>query len=97
VSVGDLEAGWARTRKLLADARLGLAGIALGPDADAQLRYYVEYLEHNELELAMDSLAEAAEASLAPSAFWRTLAQAASSMGLVRRAAEFSARGQVTA
>jgi hypothetical protein len=74
-----LEAGWARTRWLLA-----LAHDALLEATDAvDCAGYHEYLEANELDLALEVLAGHASDQAVPAAVWEALAQAAQSMGLV--------------
>ena len=53
------------------------------------IQSYREYLEHNELELALDQLEALGDLNNAPSGFWRSLAQAATWMGLHERAEQY--------
>jgi cytochrome c-type biogenesis protein CcmH/NrfG len=77
---------WERTRDHLARAWVEL------PPADGQdLAMYHEYLDHNELELAMDALASAGEVRGPSSAFWLALADAATEMKLRSKAANYRA------
>ena len=46
---------------------------------------YNEYLEHNELELALDQLEGLGELNRVPPAYWKNLANAAESMDLHER------------
>jgi hypothetical protein len=47
---------------------------------------YNEYLEHNELELALDQLEGLGELNTVAPAYWKNLANAAETMGLHERA-----------
>jgi hypothetical protein len=81
----DLLNSWKRTEGFLLDARANLseAGEAICAD---EIHQFAEFLEHNELELAMDALEEAFNKSEFES--WRVLellALAAASMGLTDR------------
>jgi hypothetical protein len=84
-------AGWGEVRKLLGEARAALPSGGQGqpsPPASAStplagtLAEFEEFLEHNELELAWDSLASVAERLGASRAVWQYLAQAAALMQL---------------
>ncbi|MEV6979408.1 MafI family immunity protein [Kitasatospora sp. NPDC093806] len=77
VDPGALQAGWHRTRRHLDDARAHLAGHA-GIDLTATL----EFLQHNELELAFDCLVDIGDALDLPLAFWQHLDRAAREMRL---------------
>lgn len=50
------------------------------------LHVYNEYLEHNELGLALDQLEEVGELNTVPPAYWKNLANAAQTMELNERA-----------
>jgi len=81
----DLLNSWKRTEGFLLDARANLSEAAEGICAD-EIREFVEYLEHNELELALDALEDAFNKSESES--WRVLellSLAAASMGLTDR------------
>ena len=69
-----------------------MAPVNLGPDGHRHIQDAREYLEHNELELALDSIAEAAQDAALPDVFWVALEAAASSMGLQGRATEVRRR-----
>ncbi len=51
-----------------------------------------EYIQHNELELAMDMLQEMSELASCRGGFWRDLERAAKTMGLEHRAKYFRSR-----
>jgi hypothetical protein len=83
---------WEEVKQLLRQARDGLpAGVpdAAGPvpagPLVGTLDEFEEFLDHNELELAWDALAEVAERANAPAVCWRQLARAAGMMGLLQK------------
>jgi hypothetical protein len=81
----ELMKSWKRTEGFLLDARSHLSEAAEGICRD-EIHEFEEYLQHNELELALDMLEEAFEKSGIES--WRVLelmALAAASMGLFER------------
>ena len=84
----DLERNWQITRHYLASARdvLGDTGHV------GSIRDYQDYLDHNELEVAMDALGAAAKEHPARPEFWQIMAKAAGNMGLRERADEFLRR-----
>jgi hypothetical protein len=69
-----------------------LSSVDLGEQGRRHAQEARESLEHNELELAIDSLAEAADQSVVPDAFWDALEAAASNMKLQDRATDFRLR-----
>ena len=83
-------ATWDEITRLLREARNELApqGAAHAPSPvptgllSGTLDEFEEYLDHNELELAWDALAEVAEHANAPANCWRNLAHAAALMSL---------------
>jgi predicted house-cleaning noncanonical NTP pyrophosphatase (MazG superfamily) len=83
----ELVKRWKITETLLERARHAL------PDAPVQheqkcaehLAQYREFLEHNELELALDILEVLGHLISARGGFWRDLERAAENMGLVDR------------
>jgi len=87
MSAPELVKSWRTTETLLARARDAL------PDAPAHheqeyarlLAQYREFLEHNELVLALDILEELGHLVPARGGFWRDLERAAKNMGLVDR------------
>lgn len=88
----DLEASWAKTGEHLDIAHAALGAGGLTPEIRAHVDEYVAELVHNELELAMEALAEAALRSRCSSAVRQALASAASNMTLADRAEEFRRR-----
>jgi hypothetical protein len=59
------------------------------------LAQYQDYLEHNELELALDELADVGVANSPPVEFWRKLCQAAENMELTEHVAKFERKLRV--
>ena len=57
-----------------------------------QLRQFDEYIDHNELELAMEVLADIGVEHQCRGAFWRNLERAAESMELLERSFEYRER-----
>lgn len=86
----DLKASWGVTRRHLADARAAL-GRPTVSHAHAALAECDEFLAHNELALAMEALADAAD-DATPAHFWAALADAALNMGESERASGYRAR-----
>jgi hypothetical protein len=85
----ELEESWAVTAQHLGAARALLsANPAPGPDGGTLARYQ-DFLEHNELELALDELADVGLANSPPADFWRNLCRAAENMGLEGHVAKF--------
>jgi hypothetical protein len=92
VTSEELLRSWKRTKGFLRDARSHFSGTAEGICAD-DLRTFEEYLEHNELELALDLLDDAFDKSEMGS--WHVLelmALAAASMGLIDRQQRYDRR-----
>jgi hypothetical protein len=81
----DLVASWGRTR-----GHLDRAWVELPPGTDPTL--YREFLDHNELELAMEALADVGNVQEVPTAFWEALADAADQMHLGGAASEYRQR-----
>jgi len=80
---------WKRTTAYLLDARAQLSEAAEGICAD-EIHQFQEYLEHNELQLALDTLEEACEKSGMESLrVIELLALAAANMGLSQRVQRF--------
>ncbi|MDQ3642101.1 MAG: hypothetical protein M3450_11740 [Actinomycetota bacterium] len=73
----DLARSWERSAAALEEVRRSLTD----PGA-AELAPYREFLEHNELGLALDTLVDVAEAQRVPVATWRALAAIAAEMDL---------------
>jgi hypothetical protein len=75
---------WKVTEALLERARHALPA-RNEQEYAALLTRYREFLEHNELELALDILEEIGHLISARGGFWRDLERAAENMGLVDR------------
>ena len=80
----ELEKKWKITIALLSEARAVLCECQ---GVGKYIAEYDEYLDHNELELALDMLEEAAleATSKPPEEIWVKLKEAAKSMGLENR------------
>jgi hypothetical protein len=78
---------WATTETLLERARnaLPVASEQQEQEYVTLLTRYHEFLEHNELELALDTLEELGHLVSCRGGFWRDLERAAENMGLVDR------------
>jgi hypothetical protein len=87
-----LERSWAITTKHLRAAIDALARVTLSERSRRQVEDARSFLRHNELEVAMDVLGDAAEEADAPASFWEALAAAARRMELHDRASEFHDR-----
>ncbi|MGF1770290.1 hypothetical protein L4D06_23270 [Enterovibrio makurazakiensis] len=79
----DLEKSWKITIVHLKAARSTLLEHMLFAKANEVEKEFDEYLEHNELELAMNALDYVGTLSKAPDEFWFNLELAALNMGLV--------------
>jgi hypothetical protein len=75
----DLPKLWASVKADLARARSTLPEDAVGHEA---IRFYQEFLDHNELELACDMLDEYADDHPVSKEFWSALRDAAVKMQL---------------
>lgn len=87
----ELHKSWRKTTAILRDARSHLSEAAEGICAD-EIAEFEDYLDHNELELALDSLEAAIFKS--PCETWRVielLLSAAESMSLEQHAARYRA------
>lgn len=81
----ELRTSWKRTEGFLRDARSNLSEAAEGVCAD-EIREFEEYLQHNELELALDLLEVAFDKSgMETYRVVELMALAAASMGLFDR------------
>jgi hypothetical protein len=84
MSDAKLAKNWKVTETLLERARHALPAHHEQEYA-ALLTQYREFLEHNELELALDILEELGHLISARGGFWRDLERAAENMGLTGR------------
>jgi hypothetical protein len=94
----ELQKRWKTTRWHLEYARRVLPSNALEnkgeiPDQDvATLGAYQDFLDHNELELALDQLEGLGSLNHCRGGFWRSLERAAQIMGLHARASNLHRR-----
>jgi len=82
--------GWKITRTLLERARHALPG-RHEPEYAVLLTRYHDFVEHNELELALDVLVELGQLTSARGGFWHDLERAAENMGLTDKLPAFRA------
>lgn len=80
-----LHESWARTRRHLSHAAALLPADLVEPEDGGRLARYREWLEHNELELALDELEGLGEINRVPREFWIHLRDAALEMQLEER------------
>lgn len=85
-----LERSWAITCRHLAAGKQRLAG---KKGLRKALRQYRSFLDHNELELALDELESTGEQRGGDRLFWQALLDAAQNMGLADHAARY--RGKI--
>jgi len=87
----ELQDSWRKTTEFLRDARAHLSEAAEGICAD-EIAEFDDYLRHNELELALDSLEAVALSSPGESVHvFELLVSAADNMGLTKHAARYRA------
>jgi len=87
---GTLEESWCRTRAHLDAAARLLAGEPKRGAEAGSFAVYSDWLEHNELEIALDELLLLGEANSVVTGFWQALLDAANEMKLDARAAHIS-------
>lgn len=88
----DLESSWAGTREHLAKAQAALRAALPVSEDTAAFATYADWLEHNELELALDELEILADEAPVSGSFWREALLAAENMGLARHAERYRQR-----
>ncbi len=88
----QLLALWKDVTARLEGARALLPAAAVAGPEGASIGSYREFMEHNELELALDELELLGDANPVPDDFWRGLLAAAELMKLDRRAQRISSR-----
>ncbi len=86
------EESWKVTIKHLKAGRALLPQDMLFEEEKVFKKEYAEYLDHNELELAMNALDDLGLLCNAPNEFWHQLESAASNMGLTDKAVRFKQR-----
>lgn len=81
---------WRVSVTLLRHARASLPppSASVTTDFDRLDQNFAEYLEHNEHELALNTLEEMGKLCLPRGGFWRDLERAANNMGLTSRVAD---------
>lgn len=88
----DLEKSWAITRKHLEKARSLLPSPIVQGEQTESIGAYQEFIEHNELECALDQLEGLGEANACSQEFWQELRLATENMGLTDRLAYYDAK-----
>lgn len=90
----SLQKRWKVTEVLLERAKRALPTPAKAQEKDyaALLAQYQQFLDHNELELALDMLEELGDLAPCRGGYWRDLARAAENMGLKERVPELERR-----
>ena len=89
----ELEASWSRTRAHLNKAFAQLPPSPKDGEEGGSVPRYREWLDHNELELALEELELLGEANNVGELFWEFLLRAATEMNLNTHAARY--RGKV--
>jgi len=88
------KSSWQMARDCLQAARalLPKRPTTRGPGAEVfgSLEQYREYLEHSELELALEELESLGELNAMPGSFWRLLKQAADGLQMPEHSAYYS-------
>ena len=85
----ELQASWARTRTYLESAFAQLPASPVEGEEGGSAQAYRGWVDHNELELALDELEMLGEANPVDPGFWQLLLQAATEMKLDDRAARY--------
>jgi hypothetical protein len=88
----NLEASWSKIREHLRSARSLLPESSVKDSARGSLANFDQFLDHNELELALDEIEGVGEQSAPPAEFWLALSDAAAQMGLGDRATQLASR-----
>jgi hypothetical protein len=88
----ELRASWATSLRYLVASRFYLPANLSDADADAAWVPVLEYLQRNELGLALDEAMDLGKESSAPPEYWHELLLAADNMGLAEQSAEIRAR-----
>ncbi|MDX1486921.1 MAG: hypothetical protein R3268_01875 [Acidiferrobacterales bacterium] len=85
----ELEASWSRTRANLEKAFAQLPSFPRDGEEGGSVQRYREWLDHNELELALDELELLGEANDAGKLFWESMLRTATGMNLNAHAARY--------
>jgi hypothetical protein len=92
VLIPALQQSWQVTTRHLEHARMMLPlSAASQPENDAIARYK-DWLDHNELELALDELEAIGKQQAGSTAFWQELLAAARNMGLTEHVQRYQAK-----
>ncbi|WP_170156899.1 hypothetical protein [Roseimicrobium gellanilyticum] len=88
----SLATSWKRISTHLEEARRHLPAQPLSGEEGGRIESYTEFLDHNELELALDELEMLASANTVTESFWTSMHAAACEMGLSLRAERYKAK-----
>jgi len=88
----DLNKSWAITRYHLEQARSLLTSPSFQADQVESLAFYREFIDHNELECALDQLEMIGESCSCSPDFWKELELAALNMGLKDRLKKYEVK-----
>lgn len=88
----SLQDSWNLTSKYLETASAYLPAVLMPGEDGGTLARYRDWLDHNELELALDELIDLGHANPVPISFWNSLLCAAYSMGLAKQSVEIRYR-----
>ena len=89
---GKLQASWDRTRGHLERAFFALSATPEAGEEGGSVSGYRDWLEHNELELALDELEVLGDANEVSSHYWEALLAAAREMQLSAHVDRYLAR-----
>jgi hypothetical protein len=85
---------WKRTSTLLEAAAALIESDQRASEVEDSLSKFEDFLDHNELECAMNMLEQASDSISAPAVVWIKLAEAAASMELTQHEQEFLGRAK---
>ncbi len=88
----ELELSWSVTRSHLANAHHLLPEQLRDSDEGWSVERYEEWLDHNELELALEELGGLGDENDVATAFWAELLAAAENMGLAQHVERYKER-----
>ena len=85
----QLEASWARTCAHLENAFGQLPPSPVDGEEGGSVKLYQDFLDHNELELALDELEMLGEANDVSPTFWKSLLEAVKELKITDRAVRY--------
>ncbi|MBE9060744.1 hypothetical protein [cf. Phormidesmis sp. LEGE 11477] len=88
----SIQDSWNLTRRHLDSASACLPAALVPGEDGGTLARYRNWLEHNELEFALDELIDLGDANPVPVNFWHNLLDAAYNMGLAKQSVEIEYR-----